>query len=264
MEGENKMDKSKVTKFFNNTKAALSKRSPEILTGIGIAGMITTTVLAVKATPKAIFLIEEEKDKLEKDKLTVFETVKTVWKSYIPATVTGLLSIACIIGASSVSARRNAALATAYQVSRTALNEYKAKVIETIGEKKERTVRDEIAKDKIEKNPATKTEVIITDSGNSLCYDALSGRYFNSSIDHIKKVVNDLNFRMIGGEMYISLNEFYNEIGLPSIKRGDDIGWNISRSQIELDFSTQLSDDGRPCVVVDYMVDPREDFSSLM
>lgn len=258
------MDKSKVTKFFNDTKATLSKHSPEILTGIGIAGMITTTVLAVKATPKAMWLIEEEKDILEKEKLTAVETVKTAWKPYIPATITGVTSIACIIGASSVSARRNAALATAYQMSRAALTEYKSKVIETIGEKKERTVRDKVAQDKVEKNPVSKTEVIITDSGNALCFDALSGRYFNSSIDHIRKVVNDLNFRMIGGEMYISLNEFYNEIGLPDIKRGDDIGWNISRGQIELDFSSQLSEDGKPCIVIDYMVDPREDYSRLL
>ena len=254
----------KLAKFLTDAKKTISKHSPEILTGLGIAGFITTTVMAVKATPKAMWLIEEEKDTLEKDKLTVVETVKVAWKPYIPAAITGISSVACIIGASSVNYKRNAALATAYQVSRAALSEYKEKVVETIGEKKEKQIRDKVAKDKIEKHPASKTEVIITDNGNVLCYDPLSGRYFNSSIEYIRKVVNDLNFRMIGGEMYVSLNEFYNEIGLSDIKRGDDIGWNISRGQIEVSFSSQLSDDGKPCIVIDYMVDPKEDFSKLL
>ena len=164
----------KLAKLFTDAKKTISKHSPEILTGLGIAGFITTTVMAVKATPKAMWLIEEEKDTLEKDKLTVVETVKVAWKPYIPAAITGVSSVACIIGASSVNYKRNAALATAYQVSRAALSEYKEKVVETIGEKKEKQIRDKVAKDKIEKHPASKTEVIITDNGNVLCYDPLS------------------------------------------------------------------------------------------
>ena len=48
--------KTNVSKIMKDIKITMSKRSPEILTGLGIAGMITTTVLAVKATPKAIKL----------------------------------------------------------------------------------------------------------------------------------------------------------------------------------------------------------------
>ena len=258
------MDKSNVTKFFNNAKAVLSKHSPEILTGIGVAGMITTTVLAVKATPKAMWLIEEEKYRLEKEDLTVIETVKAAWKPYIPAVITGASSIACVIGASSVSARRNAALATAYQMSRTALTEYKSKVIETIGEKKERVVRDKIAQDKVENNPVSKSEVYITEKGETLFLDPLSQRYFKSDIEKVRKITNDLNYRMMN-EMYISLNEFYNELGLSGTKIGDDMGWNINTSgMIEIDFSSQITDDGKPCIVLEYMVEPRYDYSKLM
>ena len=46
--------KLNVSKLCKDAKVMVSKRSPEILTGLGIAGMITTTVLAVKATPKAL------------------------------------------------------------------------------------------------------------------------------------------------------------------------------------------------------------------
>lgn len=254
------MKKPKLSSISKGIRGAITKHSPEILTGIGIAGMITTTIMAVRATPKALILIEERKEEIDVDKLTPVELIKTTWKCYIPAAITGSLSIICLIGASSVNARRNAALATAYTLSESALKEYQEKVIETIGEKKEQTVRDAIAKDKIDKNPVSSREVIITEKGNTLCYDAISGRYFKSDIDKIKKAENELNRRM-RDEMYISLNEFYYEIGLNPIKIGDDLGWNIDHGYIELNFSSQLTDDGNPCLVIDYQLAPRYEYN---
>ena len=254
------MNKSNLSKIVKGIRTSITKHSPEILTGIGIAGMITTTITAVRATPKALILIEERKEEIDVDKLTPIELIKTTWTCYIPAAITGGLSIICLIGASSVNARRNAAIATAYALSESALKEYQEKVIETIGEKKEQTVRDAIAKDKIDKNPVSSREVIITEKGNTLCYDALSGRYFKSDIDKLKKAVNELNRRM-RDEMYISLNEFYYEIGLNPTSIGDNLGWNIDYGYIELKFSSQLTDDGNPCLVIDYQVTPRYDYN---
>ncbi|HQJ90395.1 MAG TPA: DUF6353 family protein [Paludibacteraceae bacterium] len=254
------MGKLNLSNIAKGVRTAMKKHSPEILTGIGIAGMITTTVMAVRATPKALILIEDKKIENDTDKLTPVETIKATWTCYIPAAITGGLSIICLIGASSVNARRNAALATAYTLSESALKEYQEKVIETIGEKKEQTVRDAIAKERIDKNPVSSREVIITEKGNTLCYDAISGRYFKSDIDKLKKAENELNRRM-RDEMYISLNEFYYEIGLNPIKIGDDLGWNIDHGYIELNFSSQLSDDGNPCLVIDYQVAPRYEYN---
>ena len=107
------MNKQTISKFFKDTQLVLSKHSPDILLGVGIAGMVGTVVLAVAATPKAIKLIEKKKELDEVDNLTPMETVKTTWKCYIPAAVTCAASIACLIGASSVHLKRNAALATA-------------------------------------------------------------------------------------------------------------------------------------------------------
>lgn len=255
------MNKPNLKKIVSSIRTATKKHSPEILTGIGIAGMITTTVMAVRATPKALLLIEEKKDDCDVDELPAVEVVKTVWTCYIPAAVTGTVSIICLIGASSVNARRNAALATAYTLSESALKEYQEKVVETIGEKKEQSIRDSVAKDKLEKNPVTSREVIITERGNMLCFDAVSGRYFKSDMDKIKKAINELNRRM-RDEMYISLNEFYYEIGINGISIGEDLGWNIDRGYIEPSFSSQLADDGTPCLVIGYMVEPRYDFRS--
>ena len=254
------MGKLNLSKIAKGVRTAMKKHSPEILTGIGIAGMITTTVMAVRATPKALILIEDKKIENDTDKLTPVETIKATWTCYIPAAVTGCISVFCLVGASSVNVRRNAALATAYTLSESALKEYQEKVIETIGEKKEQSVRDSIAKDRIERDPVTSKEVIITERGNTLCYDVISGRYFKSDIDKLKKVENELNRRM-RDEIYISLNEFYYEIGLNPTSIGDDLGWNIDHGYIELSFSSQLADEGTPCLVIDYQVAPRYEYN---
>lgn len=253
------MNKLNLSKIVKSVQMGIKRHSPEILTGIGIAGMITTTIMAVKATPKAIRLIEERKNKEDAEKLTPVETVKTAWTCYIPAAVTGVMSIVCLIGASSLNARRSAALATAYALSETALKEYQGKVIETIGEKKEQAVKDSIAKDKIEKNPVSNQEIIITEKGNTLCYDVISGRYFKTDIDRVKRVENELNRRMLE-EMYISLNDFYYELGLKSTSVGDDLGWNINNGFIDLHFSSQIAEDGTPCLVLNYHIAPKYDY----
>lgn len=245
--------------FWLSTK----KHSPEILTGIGIAGMITTVVIAVKSTPKAIKLIDEKKEENNAEVLAPVETIKTAWFCYIPAMVIGVMSVCCLIGANSVNLRRNAALATAYALSESALKEYSEKVIETIGDKKESTIRDAIAQDKLNQNPVTNTEVFITDKGNTLCYDVLSGRYFRSDIDKIKKIENELN-RQMRDDMYISLNDFYYELGLEPTEVGNSLGWNIQDDYINLDFRAKLASDGTPCLVIDYNNGPKYDFRRFM
>ena len=256
------MGKMSLKDIASGIKSAMVKNTPGILVGVGIVGMAGTTVLAVKATPKAITLIEAKKRELDVESLTPIETVKTAWKCYIPAAVTGVMSTACLIGASSVSARRNAALATAYNLTRVALNDYKEAVVETIGEKKEQAVRDVVAKKKIERDPVANTEVIVTERGTTLCYDAVFGRYFRSDIDTIKRAVNELNRRIVSS-MYASLNEFYDEIGLPPIEIGDKLGWNIDDGQIEVDFSSQLAADGTPCLVISFNVAPDYGYSNF-
>ena len=164
----------------------------------------------------------------------------------------------CLVGASSTNFRRNAALATAYTLSESTLKEYQEKVVETIGEKKERDIREQVAKEKMVKNPVR--DVILTEKGgNTICYDVISGRYFKSDRDTISRIVNDLN-RKMRDEMYVSLNDFYYELGLDSTKMGDDLGWNIDKGYIEIDFSSHLDANGTPCLVIDYRVVPIYDY----
>ncbi len=256
------MNKKSISNFVKTVGVKLSEHSPEILTGIGITGLLSTTVLAVKATPKALQLIDEKKEEMNTDELTNTEVVKTCWKCYIPAAVTASVSVACLIGANSVNSKRNAVLATAYKLSESAFSEYKEKVIETIGEKKEE-VRDKIAKGRIEQNPVKNNEVIITGKGDVLCYDIVSGRYFKSDVDKIRKAENTLNKKLMN-DMYCSLNEFYDLIGLPFTQMGFELGWNVNDSLVEIEFSTQLSEDDTPCVVIQYSVLPKCDYQHLL
>ena len=270
------MNKTKATDFFKGIQNALIKYSPEILTGIGIAGMITTTVVAVKMTPKALSLMDKElkrqnqelADETERNgevdfdeiaKLKPVDVIRVTWKCYIPAVTIGAASIACLIGASSVHSKRNAVLATAYKLSETAFSEYKEKVIETIGEKKEELIRDKVHKERMEKDPVSKNEVFISDSGDTLCYDYNTGRYFKSDIEKIRRAVNTLNKKMLS-EGYVSLNDFYEAIGIDRTSTGDRLGWNTDSALLDLNFSSQLTNDGKPCLVIDFKVEPKYDF----
>lgn len=262
------MAKINFSKVFKGMKTVMSEHSPEILTGIGIAGMITTTILAVKATPEAMELLDRAKHKKvetgNESNLTAVETVKAAWKPYVPAVIIGVAATACLIGSTTVSVKRNAALATAYQLSTTALSEYKEKVIETIGEKKERVIHDEMAKDKVEQNPVKPAEVIITGSGKTLCLDATSGRYFQSDRNRIDKEINKLNQRMTGGmEMCISLNEFYDAIGLPQLPMGESLGWRADKGLIDVHYGAVLTTEDEPCMVIEHLVPPEYGFNKL-
>lgn len=256
------MNKTNLKGMFDSLKRTTSKHSPQILTGLGVAGLVTTTVLAIKATPKAVRLVEEEAYE-RKEELTPMEVVKVTWKCYIPTAISMSTSIACILFASSVHRKRNAALAAAYKLSETALIEYRDKVVETIGEKKEKVVREKVAEENIKNNPPQQNNVMVTGRGNDLYLDPLSMRYFYSDRNTIDAIRNKLNAKMLGevrGE--ISLNEFYYELGLECTDIGYDIGWNVDEL-IELDFVPVFAPDGKPCSSISYLSRPKYGYSIL-
>lgn len=252
---------NKIQGLLKDVQRTVVKHSPEILTGLGIAGMFTTTVLAVKATPKALVLLEEAKAELETEKVPILEAVKTTWKCYLPAAVTGVASVTCLIGANSVHLRRSAALAAAYNISTTALTEYKDKVVETIGEKKEQAIQDKISEDHIKAHPASKSDIIETKKGTTKCFDRYTGRYFYSDIDAIKKAENELN-RNIISEGYQSLNDFYDLLNLDHSDIGDIVGWRIDDRTINIYRSAQLDDEDTPCIVISFNTQPHYNYDS--
>ena len=248
---------------IDKLKGIIVEKKPEILMGLGITGMLTSTILAVKATPKVYEIIKDEKEIRqlhEEEPLSKLDIVKLGWKYYIPAGIMFGLSSACLIGSNSEYAKRSAALAVAYGISEKALTDYRSKVVDLFGKEADAEVKDAIAMDTVKGNPVN--EVFVAGGGDVLCYDTISGRYFNSGMDKLKKAENKLNYEILHN-MYYSLNDFYDELGLSTTEIGDTLGWNLDDGLVELYFSGQLTDDGKPCIVVNYSSDPKYGFSKM-
>lgn len=239
--------------LIKNAGFFLQKNSPYILTGFGAAGVVTTAALSAKAAVKSVRLIDahlEEGMILDKK-----DKVGLVWKYWISPFAIGLVSVGCIFGAQSVNTRRNAALTSLYTLTESTLKDYREKVKEQLSEKKEQKIFEESRQKVLDRHPASQSEIIVTGDGDSLCYDALSGRYFKSSIEKLRRIQNDFNHDLMG-LMWVSINDLYCMMGLGPIKLGDEIGWTVDEL-LDFRFSTNLSDDKKPCIVVDYDVTPR-------
>lgn len=244
----------KLKALANALLVGAKKHSPEILIGLGITGAASSVIFAVKATPKAMILLDQKKQELGVEKLEAKEIIKTAAPVYIPTAVSFGVSVACIIGASSMNARRNAALTAAYTMSESALRTYRDKVLETVGEGKEREIRQAAAIEQQQKTPEAQT-VVNNAAGQLKCFDSLSGRYFTATKNQIDKAVNEFN-RQLRDDMRISLNEWYDLVGLDQNKLGDMLGWDIDRGYIETCYASRLDEEGMPCLVVNYVEPP--------
>jgi hypothetical protein len=253
-------------KYIKHVEKFTVDNSPTILTALGVVGTIGTAVLTHKAATKAERIIESNKpfdynNGTPPDDFPVKEKVKLVWKLYIPPVVSGTLTIAAIIGANRIGSKRAAAMAAAYTLSEKAYSEYRDKVVEKIGESKEKDLRDDLARDQVRNNPPGESNVVLVGSGEVLCCDLFSGRYFNSSVEELKKAQNDTNFQILH-DSYASLTDFYDRIGLPRTDVSEEIGWNQDK-MLELEFSTILAEDGRPCVAYRFQVHPIRGYNRL-
>lgn len=227
----------------------LSKKSPTILTMIGVAGVVGTAILASRATIIAKDIIDSQEEKLEWT-----DYVRLTWRTYLSSILMGSATITCIIGANSINLQRAAAMQGLMSLTETAFKEYQAKVIQNIGEKKEQKVQDDIAEDKIKNNPVSDNTIFITGSGDSLCYDALSGRYFKTDLEKLRRIQNDVNHNLIS-DMWVSLNELYSEMGLEGIDLGESLGWTVDE-MLDFVFTSKLTETGVPCLVITHRTRP--------
>lgn len=258
---------------INKAKFLLNDHSTTILTAAGVGGTAATAYLTGRASFRAADLIAREKDQhyivenpeskvpligtISKD-LSKTEKFKLVWLLYLPPAAAGVLTVTSIIMANKISSKKIAALAVAGGISERALQEYKDKVVEKLGDRQGQKIRDEIAQDRVEANPPGSREIMIVGNGEVLCFDMLTGRYFNSTVEDIKKAENKVNFELIHF-MSCSLSHFYDEIGLAPTTYTDSVGWNLN-NKMEVVFSTVMSTDNRPCIAVDFVRPPVPDY----
>lgn len=241
------------------TQQFIKKNASTILTCIGGAGVVATSVMAVKATPKAMRLIEAKKEE-KGEKLTAWETIETAGMTYVPSAITGIATIACIFGANVLNQRKQAALMSAYALLDNSYREYRKKVDELYGEGSDREIRDEIAKDKYEE---TKVE-----DGKRLFYDEFSERYFEATTEDVLRAEYELN-RILSQDSGIFLNEFYELLGLERVDYGDYLGWSaceVSENQcycwIEFSHRKVIMDDGLECTIISMHFEPTFDFEN--
>lgn len=247
----------------------VTKNAPSILTGLGVVGVVTTTALAVQATPKAINEIDALKTIASRRRdipkedvvLSKKDIFYATWKLYIPTAISGIATISAIFGSHYAHARRGAAIAGAYAVADKALQEYQTSVKEFLGEKEHQKVLDKVVEKEVEKNPPSSEITLSTDESKVLCYDTITGRYFKSDIETIRRAENDIN-EIILKDMYASLNDFYERIGLQRTSMGETLGWNLDR-MLNLSFSSTLTVDSKPCLSVLYDTYPVLDYYKL-
>lgn len=246
-------------KLINHSKRFLRKNASTILTCVGSAGVVTTAVMAVKATPKAMKLIEAAEEK-KGEKLTRLETIKTVGMTYAPSAIVGIATIGCIFGANTLNKRTQAALTSAYALLDQSFKDYKKQVTEEYGEEADKNIKERIAKEKY-------TECDIEISGDTkLFYDFYSGRYFESTMEYVLAAEYAVN-RKISTKDYAYLNDWYDELGIEQIASGHELGWSRGANfdmywQDWVDFHHEefTTDDGLECCIITIMHEPIIDF----
>ena len=248
------------------------KHSPEILTGIGITSMFSSTVLAIKSTPKARTLIleyEEQKEAnheftelIEDENYGVYKTnslekVKITWKEYIPSILLAVSGATCIIGANRINAKRNAVLTAAYAISETTLSKYRDKVIDRIGAQEEKAIRKQVATEVKEDKKVNKN----IEDAKFKVIDGYSGLEMPKGItfNDVEKVVNKLN-KTMNFEDYVNLCDWYDELGFKNIpKCAENTGWRLDiTGLIEIEKEASLNDLDEPVLVVNFLTKPMQ------
>ena len=245
-----------LTQMVAKTQHYTKKNASTILSCLGVLGVVGTTLSAIKATPKAIEVLEER----DNQSLTTFEKALVVAPVYFSTMLFGTATIICIFGANTLNKKQQAALTSAYAYLNSSFNEYKDKVKAIYGEDGEKRVREEIAKDKYIQQSMSESDKDI------LFFDEYSGRYFESSLFNLQNAVYKLN-RTFALEGYANLNEFYRYIDLPETEYGAVLGWSglkcwevCNYAWIEIKWEDMELPDGLVAQAIRFTIPPEEGY----
>lgn len=269
-----KPDLSGLKKVGATMGEEVRKHAPTILSVGACFGLGLTVIFTAKATPKAIEILKERDEKLSnlekeadestdskeigKNRLKVHaETVIEMAPIVAPALTSGLFTVGCIVGADRINVNRLAAMSAGYDILKDSFNRYKKANLEAVEEKKEREVEIAAAQSKTSDTTLSEDFMINTGFGNQIYLDAISGRYFRANKSAIERAVNIVN-NGINNFMFVSLNEFYANLGIPAIKIGDEWGWNDVPLTVVYSYTETPS--GDHCIVIDYDISIRHRF----
>lgn len=259
-------------KLTQDIGKAVTKRTPEILAGLGIGAFITSTVSAVAATPTAVKKLEEKKKELKVDKLTLKETVKTIGPDYAVSAVSCVAGIGCVCASVNSSNKRYIALSTSYSLLDDFTRTYINKTREIVGKSKEEKIRDAVNQERIDNNVPTQNVNIFApkEDGTYRClfYEPITNRYFWERREKIeiaiakayKEIESSFEEEL---SVYTWLSLLPQELmkGLPdgSIDKYMDMGWSRTTPYDGLTIDIKSGGvvhggeyDGYPCLVLDY------------
>lgn len=247
--------------LMSQARLFVKRNSSTILTCLGGIGVVVTTATAVKATPKALRILDEaEKEKGEE--LTNVEKIKMAAPVYVPSILIGIGTVGCIFGANIMNKRHQAALVSAYTLIDSSFKEYKHKLKELYGEETHQKIVDAIAVEKVDPDWTVRGAYfgdscdITSDESCSdpvLFYDEHSNRYFMATIEQVINATYHLN-RNYALRGSAPLNELYDFLGLEPTEYGDVLGWaptDDGEYWIEFNYRKIVLDNGMECYILE-------------
>lgn len=241
------------------------KALPWILCGVGTAGVAEAIILTAKKTPDAMEELNEAKvewesvpDKEKRNKADyIFKLVRIGAKHYwvVVAVATG--AVICFWVANHINFKRFMSALTAAGISTKAKEELEEKIKELDGEKHLQKIKDEIDGDKVKNNPPVTDQIINTGLGMHLCYEPITGRYFYSNIEKIKRAVIICR-DYLQKDGYLSLNDWFSELNLDTTEL--QLCWTAESidevNEFNISTSSQLTPDDVPVLVIRYDINP--------
>jgi Family of unknown function (DUF6353) len=244
---------SKLSQLSGTLLRNIKANSPVILSVAAGVGTITTAILVGKASYQAANVIreyEENNAPAINPKERLKDRTRLVWKLYIPSTISTVSTVACVIGANRMETKKTIAANAVLAVTERAYSDYRNKIVEELGPRKDQSIRDKVVADQVTNNPPPSQEVLVTGPGNVLCCELFTMRYFACDMEKLRRANNELNSKLLKHD-YATLDDFYYMLGLSPTTTSGNIGWQ-SDKLMDLIFSTTLSDDGRPCITFEY------------
>lgn len=248
----------------------ISDNATVLLTAGGVVGTVATAVLAARGGYKyakietahqmEIFdenFVENNEHDVKFDDIEIPKKVMFVAAAphIISPVAAGGLTISAIVFSHRMSAQRAAALAAAYGLVERNFGDYKAKVEERITGPKKTEIKDELAKDAVERTSGHEQVIVI--EGTVLCFDVNAGRYFNSTVERIRQAANTTNAEVIS-RGFAPVSFFYDELDLEGAPWADAVGFGPD-NMLELDISSQLKG-GKPCVIINFAKPPSTEY----
>lgn len=193
-----------------------------ILTGGAIIGLGATAIFTAKGQMKADEIVAKKNPVDRKD------LIKSTYKCYIPAAISGVLTLICIVTSQYISRKEIAGLAASLGVLAANRDQLEKAIKEKYGEDALVELRERIlpykkpeVKDGKEADRFSAEE---TGNGDLLCYEGYSGRWFRSSKEAVIKAEEEYNLRFKDGE-YLSFNDLYELLGIKSSSFGNKFGY---------------------------------------